>query len=99
MDSPTVQRAAVALLIALTLAAIGWAIQSLVGAVAVVNSILTNSILFNSGYRSTYSSERIWMVGLSVAVVVVLAIAAYLLFDRWLNAVKEVGDKEADEEE
>ena len=96
---PVLLRAATALLIALTLAVLAWGIKSLVEAVAIVNSILLNSVLFNTDFRSSHESERLWMIAIAVAAVAVMAIVGYLLFDKGMNAVRARGGEDSAEEE
>ena len=87
MDSPTVKRAAVALLVALTLAALAWSIKTIVEAALIVYSMLSN-----------IGDSSLWMLVISVVIVAALASVGYLFFDKLRNAAEE-DDKEDYEDE
>ena len=97
MDSPTVRRAAVALLVALTLAAIAWGVKSLVEAFAILHSTLSYSRIINPSVDP--NDNRIQMLILAAGIVAVLAIAGYVVFSKLRDAVDDSDEEELDEEE
>ena len=97
MDSPTVRRAVVALMVALTLAALAWGVRTLVEAVAIVHNILLLPTRINPGLDSP--SDSIQTVILAGGIVVVLAIAGYIVFSKLRNAEDEFAEEEDEDEE
>ena len=97
MDSPTVRRAVVALLVALTLAALAWGVKSLVEAFAILHNTLSYSRIINPSLDST--ENRVQMLILAAGIVVVLAIAGYLVFSKLRDSVDEFDEEDFDEEE
>ncbi|MXW30907.1 MAG: hypothetical protein F4X54_00050 [Chloroflexi bacterium] len=97
MDSPTVRRAVVALLVALTLAAVAWAIRTLVEAFALLHNALVYPLYVNAGPGN--SDDRIRLVFVAAGIVVVLAIVGYIVFSKWRDAVEYDDEQEFDVEE
>ena len=96
MDSPTVRRALVALLVALTLATLAWGINNLVQAFALLHNTLSYSGIINPSVDT--SDNRTQMLVLAAGIVVVLALAGYVVFSKLRNAA-EGGDDEEESRE
>ena len=97
MDSPTVRRAVVALLVALTLAVLAWGVRSLVQAFALLHNTLSYSGIINPSLDP--SDNRIQMLILSAGIIVVVAIAGYIVFSKLRDAVDDFDEEEYEEEE
>lgn len=97
MDSPTVRRAAAALMVALTLAALAWGVNNLVQAFAILYNTLSYSGIINPSVDS--SDNRNQMLIVAAGIVVVLAIAGYIVFSKLRDAADDLDEEEFDEEE
>lgn len=87
MDSKVVQGAAATLLVSLTLAALAWAIKSLVEATAILNSMLVNTGV-NDG------AGRILVFILAVIIMAAVVGGGYVLFDKRLKPKEEAPAEE-----
>ena len=87
MDSKMVRNAAAALLVALTLAALAWAIKSLVEATAILNAMIVNTGVDGG-------AARILVFIIALIVVAGLAAGGYFLFDKQLKPKEEEGSEE-----
>ena len=96
MDSPTVRRALVALLVALTLATLAWGINNLVQAFVFLHNTLSYSGIINPSVDT--SDNRTQMLVLAAGIVVVLALVAYVVFSKLRNAAEDGDDEEESRE-